>query len=109
MTATFRPDHAGVGRMLRSDFMQAAMLDRAEAIKRRAEAIAPEGNRETDPHSGRYRTSFHTRVHDRGGATNDRAEAVVFNDSPEGYWVEFGHRGREPYGTLRNAAFRNVI
>lgn len=105
MTAHFNPDHHGVGQMLRADFMQAAMLSRAENIKHRAEAIAPEGGA-GDPHSGRYRTSFHTRVHARGGATRDRAEAIVYNNSPEGYWVEFGHRGREPYGTLRNAAFR---
>lgn len=93
--------------MLRSDFMQAAMLARADAIKRRAESIAPVGSeREDDPHSGRYKASFHTRVHDRGGATHDRAEAVVYNDAPEAFWVEFGHRGREPFNTLRDAAFR---
>jgi hypothetical protein len=108
MTATFTPDHAGVGRMLRADFMQRAMLSHAEDIKHIAEAIAPTGDLREDPHAGRYRASFHTRVHSRGGATRDRAEAVVYNDSPDAFWVEFGHRGREPYNTLRIAAFRRI-
>ena len=108
MTATFTPDHAGVGRMLRAQFMQDAMSRRADDIKYRAISIAPVGVEDEDKHSGRYKASFHTRVRSHGGATLDRAEAVVYNDSPEAYWVEFGHRGREPYSTLRIAAFRRI-
>jgi hypothetical protein len=100
----FKPDHAGVGRMLRSDFMERAMVDKAEGIRARAIAIAPVG-RERDKHPGRYKASFHIRSHSRGGATRDRAEAVVYNDSPEALYVEYAHYGEEPYHTLARAAF----
>jgi hypothetical protein len=103
MTANFIPDHTGVGEMLRSQMMQDAMRLVAEGIKVRAEAIAPVD--EKSPHPGRYRASFHVRVHNRGGATNDRAEAIVYNDAPESIYVEFGHWGREPEHILTRAAF----
>jgi hypothetical protein len=106
MTADFRPDHRGVGEMLRSQFMQDEMLRRAEIIKARAEVIAPVD--EKGPHPGRYKASFHTRVSARGGATNDRAEAVVYNDSPEAIYVEFASWGAEPYRTLARAAFQRI-
>lgn len=107
MTAEFYPDHIGVGKMLRADFMERAMLARAEGIKTRAEAIAPVGGAH-DPHRGRYKASFHVRSHSRGGARNDRAEAVVYNDSPEALYVEFAHWGAEPYHVLAQAAFRRL-
>jgi hypothetical protein len=102
--SSYNPDHVGMGQLLRSEGMQRAMLNRADLIMARAIAIAPIDTH--DDHPGRYKASFHTRVHDRGGATHDRAEAVVYNDSPEAIYVEFGHRGREPFNTLRDAAFR---
>jgi hypothetical protein len=55
---------------------------------------------------GRYKASFHVKSQLNGGATRDRAEAIVYNDSPEAIYVEFGHRGREPYHILASAAFR---
>ena len=103
MTATYNPDHRGIGELLRSEMMQRAMLQRADEIKARAEAIAPVD--EKGPHPGRYKASFHTKVRGRGGATNDRAEAVVWNDSPEAPFVEFAHWGSEPYRILARAAF----
>lgn len=106
MTATFRPDHRGVGEMLRAPFMQDVMRRHAEAIRARAEVTAPVD--EKGPHPGRYKASFHIRVSARGGATNDRAEAVVYNDSPEAIYVEFASWGAEPYRTLARAAFQRV-
>jgi hypothetical protein len=91
--------------MLRSDFMERAMVEVAEGIMTRAIAIAPVG-RGRDKHPGRYKASFHIRSHSRGGATNDRAEAVVYNDSEEALYVEFGHYGEEPYRVLARAAFQ---
>jgi len=91
--------------MLRADFMERAMRDRAELIRGRAEAMAPVSRDEKDPHRGRYKASFHVRSHSRGGATKDRAEAIAYNDAPEAIFVEFGHRGREPFGILKKAAF----
>jgi hypothetical protein len=106
MTATFRPDHRGVGEMLRAPFMQDVMLRHAEEIRTRAEVISPVD--ENGPHPGRYKGSFHIRVSARGGATNDRAEAVVYNDSPEAIYVEYASWGAEPYRVLARAAFQRV-
>jgi hypothetical protein len=103
MTASYSPDHEGVGRMLRSPEMEAAMRQVADRIKARAEALAPVSD--SDEHPGRYKASFHVRSHARGGATNDRAEAVVYNDAPEALYVEFAGYGAEPYRVLRRAAF----
>ena len=99
----FHPDHRGVGEMLRSDFIQRTVNLRAEDIRMRAFAMAPVD--EDSPHPGRYKASFAIRTKRRGGATHDRAEAIVYNDSPEAFWVEFGHWGEEPHHTLAHAAF----
>lgn len=101
----FHPDHYGVGEMLRADFMEEAMRVHAEEIKARAIALAPIGQEARDDHPGRYKASFHVRSHRRGGATHDRAEAVVYNDAPEALYVEYAHYGREPYRVLARAAF----
>jgi hypothetical protein len=103
MTVTYKPDHAGIGQMLRAPFMEAAMVEHAELIRARAVVLAPVSER--DDHPGRYKASFRIRSSSRGGATRDRAEAVVYNDSPDAFWVEFGHYGREPYRVLARAAF----
>ena len=103
MSVHFNPDHRGVERMLNATFMREAMLRIAEEIKFRAIAIAPVDVR--DKHPGRYKASFHTRVHSHGGARHDRAEAIVWNDSPEALYVEWGHHGREPYHFLAIASF----
>ena len=105
--SSYKPDHEGVGRMLRSDFMERAMVQVAEGIRTRAIAIAPVG-RERDKHPGRYKASFHIRSHSRGGATKDRAEAILYNDSPEALYVEYGHRGTEPDRVIARAAFQRI-
>jgi hypothetical protein len=106
MTAEFRPDHTGVGEMLNSQMMQDGMLVIAEEIRVRAEGTSPIDTH--GPHPGRYRASWHVRVHDHGGATYDRAEAVVYNDSPEAPFVEWGQWGNEPEHILARAAFVRV-
>jgi hypothetical protein len=97
-TATYTADHEGFGKMLNSDWMRNRMEDRGMEIKAKAEARAPID-------TGRYIRSFHVRSHLHGGATNDRAEAIVYNDSPDAVFVEYGHSGKEPFSTLRDAAF----
>jgi hypothetical protein len=110
MPAEFHPDHYGVGQMLRSDFMEGTMVIFAQGIMAIAVATAPVGSpAEDDRHPGRYKASFHIRHHSRGGATKDRAEAIVYNDSPEALYVEYGRYGREAHHTLARAAFRRII
>jgi hypothetical protein len=95
-------DRRGMGELLRSEMMLRVVVRRAELIRALAEATAPVGD-ERDPHRGRYKASFHIRSSRRGGATRDRAEAIVSNDAPEAVFVEWGHYGREPYHTLFRA------
>lgn len=102
----FRPDHRGVGEMLRSDFIQRTVNLRAELIRARAFADAPVD--EKSDHPGRYKASFGIKTRTHGGATHDRAEAIVYNDAPEAGFVEFGHWGREPEHTLARAAFQRL-
>jgi hypothetical protein len=101
---TFTPDYHGIGMMLNSEMMKRGMEVVAEEIRLRAMVIAPVSH--TDDHPGRYLASFHVKSHLDGGIKHDRAEAVVYNDSPEGFYVEFGHYGQEPYHVLASAAFR---
>jgi len=90
--------------MLRSDFIEGTMVVFANGIKLRAEILAPVD--EKGPHPGRYKAGFKIRHHSHGGATKDRAEAFVYNDTPEAVFVEFARWGDEPYHTLANAAFQ---
>ena len=101
--ADYKPNHRGIGEMLRSDFMLRHLLLRGEAIIAYGEIIAPVGD-DDDPHAGRYKASFHMRHSSHGGATRDRAEVVVYNDAPEAVFVEWGLRsGQRPYHTVLRA------
>ncbi len=103
MTAKYTVSRRGMADMLDSGFMAGAMDLVAQMIRNHAEAIAPVGP-PSDPHAGRYKASFRTRSHRHGGATHDRAEAIVTNFAPEALYVEFGTEGREPYHTMLRAA-----
>lgn len=108
MTASYKADRQGMQQMLNSDNMMFAMTQVARAIENHARLIAPVGP-PSDPHRGRYRASFVVRSHKHGGATHDRAEAIVSNFAPEALYVEFGTEGREPYHTLLRAATETRI
>jgi hypothetical protein len=101
---SYNPDHEGMRQFLNSDMMLLLVTSVADQIRARAMASAPVGDPREDEHPGRYAASFHVSSHIHGGATGDRAEAIVSNTAPEAVWVEFGHRGREPYHTLKRAA-----
>jgi hypothetical protein len=89
---------------LNSELLMRVVEHTGRQIMERAIVMAPVGSPLGDEHVGRYKASFHMRSDRFGGATGDRVEAIVYNDSPEAKYVEFGHRGREPYHTLLRAA-----
>jgi hypothetical protein len=100
----YTPNEPGMREFLNSSGMLRVVEYTAQRIVDRAIEIAPVGSPLGDEHAGRYKESFHVRSHRFGGATNDRAEAIAYNDSPEAKYVEYGHRGREPYHTMLRAA-----
>jgi hypothetical protein len=100
----YTPSEIGMREFLNSEILMRVVDRVGEGIMVRAIAMAPVGDPSEDEHPGRYKASFRMRSHRFGGATNDRVEAIVYNDSPEAVQVEFGHRGREPYHTLLRAA-----
>jgi hypothetical protein len=92
------PNHGGIGDMLNSEMMRISMEVIADEIMIRAIVIAPVD-------TGRYKASFHVKSHLNGGATSDRAEAIMYNDAPDALSVEYGKWGNEPYHTIAHAAF----
>src|SRR5215469_2672518 len=85
---TYKSNSSGIGDMLNSEMMRRGMEAFAYEIKVRAEVLAaieiyvPQELGYSRKSSGRYRTSFNVRSHLDGGATRDRAEAIMYNDSP---------------------------
>ena len=100
----YTPHEVGMREFLNSEHLMRVVEHVARQIVERAIVMAPIGSPLGDEHAGRYKASFHVRSHRFGGATGDRVEAIAYNDSPEAKYVEFGHRGREPYHTLLRAA-----
>ncbi|HWI69078.1 MAG TPA: hypothetical protein VNS88_11975 [Nitrospiraceae bacterium] len=100
----YTPSEVGMREFLNSEMLMHVVEHAARQIAFRAMVTAPIGSPLGDEHAGRYKASFHIRSHRFGGATRDRAEAIAYNDSPEAKYVEFGHRGEEPYHTLLRAA-----
>jgi len=103
--ARSKPNHRGIGQMLRAEFMVTAMRTRAEAGKRYAEAIAPVY--EPGPHPGRYRDSFRVEAEVRRPPSSRRAVGYLINDAPEALWVEVG-TGRKADGSYRTPRHRTL-
>lgn len=109
--ATYTPDYAGVGEMLRSDWMLTEMLRRGAAVMDEAEATAPVySGASGDAHRGRYKENFRLEGKRNGGVHGDRAAAYIWNDAPEAAVVEYGFgptekrpKGQRAHRTLRNA------
>lgn len=94
----FRPNYGGIGKMLRSKEMKAAMVVRAEAIKARAESGAPR-------RTGNYARSFRILSgQTRGAGDGRRAWAKVVNTSPHATAVEWGADRTPRYRPLGRAA-----
>lgn len=122
----FKARYAGIGELLRADFIEADMLKRAELVAALAEAIAHVDP--TSDHPGRYKESFSVSSSTAGrretrqavsgpllpgqtrnslggdlihGARSRRARATVSNSAPEAIWNEYGRRA---YTTTRTDA-----
>jgi hypothetical protein len=95
----FDASFEGIGQLLKSDMIKAALEDRAARVMAEAIAIAPVS--EKDKHPGRYKAAFHIRV--GLNRRRSRVEAVVYNDSPEALHVEKGTRNNNPYHVLTRA------
>lgn len=111
-SSTYQSSFAGVGAMLRSDFMQAEMGRRAQAVMDQAIATAPVyTGTGGDAHRGRYKDAFSMHTTDHGGWKGDRAAGIVTNDAPEAVFVEYssthatdhGVRVQQGHHTMLNA------
>lgn len=98
--AEFKANYAGIGELLRSAEMQAAMLAKAEQVKAAAEADAPYDDK--DRNGDHYRDHFSARagVEDRAGG---RAVGIVENDSPIAFHVEYGTVHNDAHHTMTRA------
>lgn len=112
----YRMDHAGMGVMLNSDMLRAPVVSSANRIRDYAQFLAAgliytgelgyiTTEYERRHQTGRYLSSFKVTSRRNGGVKNDRVEALVYNDAPSAFWVEFGHHGREPYRIMARASF----
>lgn len=99
--AIFSTSYQGIHEMLNMPEMYKVLGDHAVKVRTRCEETAPVGlPAEPDAHAGRYKAAFETAVYPHHGARKDRPQGYVINRSPDAFWVEYGHAGREPYHTM---------
>ena len=102
--------YAGVGEMLRADFMVEEMGRRAQAVMDQAVATAPVyTGTGGDPHRGRYKDSFSVHTTDHGGWKGDRAAGIVTNDAPEAIFVEYASKHRTEHGIREQAGHHTLL
>ena len=81
MTVRYEGDYQGIGQLMRSDEMAAAMAAAAAPALDYAKAISPVGR--DDPHRGEYRENWHMDTLNAGGPDGRRAEARLVNDAQD--------------------------
>lgn len=87
MTSQYHHDYRAFGRIvLNGPEMVALMLERAEKVKARAEATAPDAT----PFGEGYKYSFSVSAGTHGGRDNDRAYGRVSSSDPYAHIIEFG-------------------
>lgn len=100
----------GIGQLLRSDFMAAEMVRRAQKVADLARSRAPVySGSGRDPHRGRYKDSFQvlgTRT--GGGYRKNRAAGIVINNSPEAVFIEYGTQAHDTRIRDRNGRERTI-
>jgi hypothetical protein len=92
--SSFKANYRGIGEMLSSPQMQAAMHSKAEKIATAAEAMAPVGP-VNDPHRGDYKAGFEVSSGVRSTPSR-RAYGRVENNVPHAASVEFGNAKGSP-------------
>lgn len=97
----FDPSYAGIGELLKSPEMVAAMVAKAELVKAEAEATAPFDAKAKD--GTHYRDAFAVSARRDGGYEHDRAEAIISNDDAAALWVELGSKHNPAHHTLGRA------
>jgi hypothetical protein len=102
VTVRYRPDYAGTRQLMNGAEMQAMLRGVGEEVMARAVSAAPvyEGKPRRGVTPGEYKGAFHVEVHANGGIHEDRAEALVINDSGHSVLVE----DWDEFHTLRDAA-----
>lgn len=104
MPSTVTFSYAGIGEMLRSEWMEADMRERAQRMMDFAVSIAPVyAGKGGDSHRGRYKASFHVTSTRHGGFRHDRAAGVLTNDAPEAVFAEFGTSRQAAHHVLRRS------
>lgn len=88
MASTFEPYYEGLGEVLDSFEMEAALVELMLPVKAAAEANTPLGP--GDKKNGHIRDHYQIGSHRHGGAKGNRAEAWVYNDHPGAVGFEVG-------------------
>lgn len=96
----FRPSYKGIGEMLTAEFMQAEMLRRAEQVKARAQATAPDATPLGEGYKFEFKASAGVKTSKKG---TRRAFGRVTNDSDHAIWVEYGGQNTPAHRTLGRA------
>jgi hypothetical protein len=92
----FDASYDGIGEMLRSDFIGAALFTRGEAVRGTAEATAPYDPR-NETH---FRDAFHVAEPE---VQFDRVVVSVYNDDDAAGPIELGTRDTPAHRTLTKA------
>jgi hypothetical protein len=79
---TYKPDYAGLGKLMNGPEMQAMLRRVAEKGVPFARSISPVD-------TGEYEASFTVETRSHGGIHGDRAEAKIVNSSPHAARVEW--------------------
>ncbi len=90
--------YQGVGELLRSEMLGAALYTRAQAVRATAEATAPYDKR-NETH---FRDSFHV-AEPEVPEGNDRVVVTVYNDDDAAVQIELGTSNAPAHYTLTKA------
>lgn len=96
----FKPDYAGIGRMLNNrELLGPALLGMAEKVKAEAEATAPYDPKNTT----HFRDAFDTSIGTDSGTKGDRVAGIVRNHDDAALSIETGTSDTPAHNTLTNA------